>query len=202
MVVEAVVVVAVAVAVAARHLEPRHLGEDVEDVHLLVHRDDAELDEEPDDEVAHLQQRALERRVRALAVLPRRRRQRRRRQHRRKDDILRHVEERLAVAPREQGEQQLVALLVRQVVVEAELQHHLVPRAREALPLGRPRLDRPVDRVRLGGGGGGGGGVAVVRAEQLDVEVVDALGQLRHEVLPLRDDAELAAEREERRAHL
>ena len=51
-------------------LEPRHLGEYVEDVHLLVHGDDAELDEEPDHQVAHLQQRALERRVRALAVLP------------------------------------------------------------------------------------------------------------------------------------
>ena len=56
--------------VTQTRLEPRHLGEDVEDVHLLVHGDDAELDEEPDDEVAHLQQRALERRVRALAVLP------------------------------------------------------------------------------------------------------------------------------------
>ena len=49
--------------VTQTRLEPRHLGEYVEHVHLLVHRDDAELDEEPDDEVAHLQQRALERRL-------------------------------------------------------------------------------------------------------------------------------------------
>ena len=98
-------------AVAARHLEPRHLGDYVEDVHLLVHRDDAELDEEPDDEVAHLQQRALERRVRALAVATPTR-QRRRRQHRRKDDILGHVEERLAVAPRQQGEEQSALLVL------------------------------------------------------------------------------------------